>query len=285
MDALFAADAGGVVAHDLTRGPWDPRHQHGGAPAALLMHALEHHEPDPGLALVRVSYDLLRPAPLGRLEIGVETTRPGRRVQLLEATLHGADGTPVVRARAQRVRRAPVGAPDTGGADPAAEAAAGAMAPPPGPETAAPTRFPGFDDGLVRFPGDGMELRFVAGDFYTPGPATVWFRLLAPLFAGEAVSPLQRLAAAADFPNGISSELSWESWVFINPDLHVFIEREPVGEWIGLTAATRVAENGGAIAQAVLYDTRGRVGRTLQTLYVAEREWPADPAAPAGAAT
>jgi hypothetical protein len=92
-----------------------------------------------------------------------------------------------------------------------------------------------------------------------------------PIVAGEDPSPLQRLVAAADFPNGISSELNWEEYVFINPDLTVYVEREPRGEWIGLDAQTRVVENGVGLAQAVLYDEQGRVGRSLQSLYVARR--------------
>ena len=46
---------------------------------------------------------------------------------------------------------------------------------------------------------------------------------------------MQRLAAAADFPNGIASELDYTEFVFINPDLTLYVEREPRGEWISST--------------------------------------------------
>ncbi len=59
--------------------------------------------------------------------------------------------------------------------------------------------------------------------------------------------------------------------MFINPDLTIHIEREPVGEWVCLDASMRVASGGCGQAEAVLYDAEGRVGRSLQSLYVAPR--------------
>ena len=98
---------------------------------------------------------------------------------------------------------------------------------------------------------------------------TAWFRLKVPVIAGEQPTPLQRLLVAADFPNGISNELDWNEWLFINPDLTVYIEREPRSEWVALQAHTRIVEGESALAQAALFDTEGRIGRSLQSLYVA----------------
>jgi hypothetical protein len=92
-----------------------------------------------------------------------------------------------------------------------------------------------------------------------------------PLVAGETPSPLQRLAAAGDFGNGISATLSWDGFVFINADLTLYVEREPVGEWICLDSQTIIAPEGIGAAESVLYDQRGRVGRASQALLVASR--------------
>src|ERR1039458_10855236 len=92
-----------MPATELARGPWDPQAQHGGAPAALIMRALERCEPAHELVLARVSYEFLRPAPLGPLSLHTELVRPGNLAQLLEASLRTPDGTEVVRARALRV--------------------------------------------------------------------------------------------------------------------------------------------------------------------------------------
>ncbi len=121
------------------------------------------------------------------------------------------------------------------------------------------------------FAPDAIEIRFVKGRFHGGGPATAWFRLRRPLVAGEDPSPLQRLAAAGDFGNGISSILSWDEYLFINPDLTLYVERQPVGEWICLDAQTRIVAGGIGISESVLYDERGRVGRAIQALLVAPR--------------
>lgn len=258
--AVFVPDGQRLRATELALGPWDPRAQHGGAPAALLMRAFEELPGDPELMLCRVTYELLRPVPVAGLDVSAGVVRPGRRVQLLEGSLATTDGTEVVRARALRVRRA--------------EAQAPAQEEPlelPGPDQGRRTDFVAAGAHQSRFVTDAMEIRFVEGAFRDPGPATAWFRLRCPLVAGEDTSPLQRLAAAGDFGNGISAVLSWEEHVFINPDLTLYIERLPAGEWIGLRSETRINPAGIAISESVLYDQGGRVGRAIQALVVGRR--------------
>jgi hypothetical protein len=214
-----------------------------------------------GLGIARVTYELLRPAPIGPVEVRAEVVRPGGRVQLLEAAML-ADGVEVVRARALRVRRAQAPVVDRDGD------ARGTTLPPGGPDEARPLELePPF---RPMFMPDSVEIRFVAGT-WGQGPCTAWFRLHRPLVAGETPSPLQHLAAAGDFGNGISATLSWNEYLFINPDLTLYVEREPIGEWICLHSETRIAEGGIGIADSVLFDERGRVGRATQALLVAPR--------------
>jgi hypothetical protein len=118
------------------------------------------------------------------------------------------------------------------------------------------------------FATDAMDVRFTSGHYAKPGPAGAWFRLRVPLIAGEPTSPLQRLAAAADFGNGISSSISWEDHLFINPDLTLYVEREPTGEWIHLEARTSILPGGIGLATGRLRDDRGPVGRAAQALVV-----------------
>jgi acyl-coenzyme A thioesterase PaaI-like protein len=253
--AVFQAENGRFVATELARGPWDAGAQHGGAPAALLMRAFERLPAADGLTIARVTYEFLRPVPLGELSVVAEAIRPGRRVQLSEAAVLAPDGTEVVRARALQVQLA------DGIPTPLVPA-------PPGPWVGRDNDFdPPF---RPMFALDALEIRFVAGSF-GGGPSTAWFRLQAPIVAGEEPSPLQRLAAAGDFGNGISAILPWDEYVFINPDLTLYIERPPVGEWIALEAQTTIAPGGIGAAEGVLYDARGRVGRATQALLVARR--------------
>ncbi len=257
---MYEERDGALYATELARGPWDPGAQHGGAPAAILMRAFERLEPDRSeLVIARVTYELIRPVPLGELAVSASVTRPGRRVQLLEGSITTPEGTEVVRARALQVTPAPV----------SAGAAADSDDLPPAPASGTVMPFDG--GGLTGFPTHAMEIRFVRGSFAERGPSTAWFRMAVPLVAGEQPSALQRLAAAADFPNGISTELDWNGWLFINPDLTIAVERMPEGEWICLDAVTRMQDGGVGVAEAILYDARGRVGRAQQTLYVAPR--------------
>src|SRR3954447_5626665 len=93
-EAVYVPDGSSFVATELARGPWDPNAQHGGAAAALLARAIERHEVQMPARVARLTIELLRPVPFGRVDVAVRTLRPGRKVQLIEASL-SADGTEV----------------------------------------------------------------------------------------------------------------------------------------------------------------------------------------------
>ena len=256
-EAVFVPQDGRFIATELARGPWDSNAQHGGAPAALLMREFERLPLGEDLLIGRVTYEFLRPVPLAPLAVRSSIVRPGRRVQLLEASVFAGEDTEVVRARALRIRHAEM----DGLSEP--------LAPPLGPAE-------GRESDLIAphrpmFAPDAIEIRFVEGAFMAPGPSTAWYRLRVPLIAGEEPSPLQSLAAAGDFGNGVSAVVSWDDHVFINPDLTLYIDRAPQGEWVCLQAETRVVSDGIGMAESVLFDERGRVGRATQALVVARR--------------
>ncbi len=253
---VFEGSDGRFVSTQHARGPWDPNALHGGAPAALLVRAFEQLPAAEGLGLARVTYEFMRSIPVGPLEVHAEVARPGRRVQLLEASIV-VDDVEVVRARALQVQAADAGA-----------GAGESTPPPPGPEHGRPSELPVPHHPMFAF--DAIEIVFVVGRWGN-GPCTAWFRLRSPIVAGETPSPLQRLAAAGDFGNGISATLSWDDYLYINPDLTLYIEREPTGEWICLESQTRIVRGGIGVAESILYDERGRVGRATQALLVAPR--------------
>jgi len=252
-DAVFHTDGDVIVPTDLARGPWDPNAQHGGAPAALLARAVERFEPA-ATQVARLTIELLRPVPLVPLRVETQMLRPGKRVQLVGASIV-ADGTEVVRATAWRIRTADIPYPPA----PDERLVPGPDAPPEN-----------FDMAYVSF-GSAMDIVRAKGVFGVPGPAAVWFRLRRPVVAGEPTSPLMRVAAAADFGNGISGVVTWDEHLFINPDLTIAVHRMPVGEWIGLDAVTWPSDTGVGIAEAALYDAAGRIGRSLQTLILDTR--------------
>lgn len=256
-EAFFFRDGDRFVPTELTRGPWDPRAQHGGPPAALLGTALEQCERREDAMVVRVTLEILKPIPLAPLTVSTRMLRPGRSVQLVSGTL-SAGGEEIVRAHAVRIRTV-----DLDVSEPQAAPA------PPGPDQGNAPRY--FPTGMEVGYHTAMEGSFVRGNFTEVGGATAWLRMRYPLVAGEPVTPLARVLIAADSGNGVSSALDFRRFIFINPDLTVYLHRYPEGEWVCLDAETTVSRRGVGMSASTLYDLRGPIGRGLQSLFVAER--------------
>ena len=267
-ESIFIAEGERLHPTEQARGPWDPQALHGGAPAALIAAALERHEPLPQARLARMGFELLRPIPFAPLTVSTRTVRPGRRVQELAAELHadlGGEGEQLIcRASALRVQEVPAGLAEL----PDGAIATGSM---PGPEQGRPVRFAlNEDSGEPSFAASAMEMRWL-DDPRALGPGRVWMRLRHPLVPGEEATPLARLAATADFGNGVSASLPFDRFLFINADLSIHLHRHPEGEWIGMDARTLLHAGGMGLSESVLHDEQGPVGRAFQTLVVAPR--------------
>jgi hypothetical protein len=240
-----------------TIGPWDATSQHGGPPAALLGRSVERFGGREDIQVARMTLEILGPIPVSPLKTTVQMLRPGKKVELLEASLT-AGGKEVVRANAWRIRTAelPIDPPEV---------------PPPAPppeECELADRFPTDWQGYI----DAMEWRLASGTFPSPGPARAWLRMRIPLLPGETPSPLTRVLAAADSGSGLSAALDWSKWVFVNTDLTVGLHRLPAGEWVFMDAATTLQPHGIGLAETEIFDQRGPIGRGQQTLYIAERQ-------------
>lgn len=258
-DSFYEPAGDGFLATELTRGPWDPGAQHAGPPSALLGRAIERVEGGEGFQIGRIAFEILRPVPIGPVRVEAEVVRPGRSVQMIEASLSTGDGE-AMKARAWRLRRGEVEIPADVVTTPA---------PPSGPEQGNRPEF--FETGQSAGYHTAMEWRSVAGGFLEPGPATVWMRMGCELVAGEEPTPLQRALVAADVGNGISAVLDWRRYLFVNVDLSVYLERMPEGEWVCVDAVTLPQTSGIGTAESVLSDERGRIGRAVQALLIAER--------------
>ena len=243
------------LATSHTAGPWAPDAQHGGPPSALLGRAMRRCQPREDMIFARFTIEILGAIPVAELSVSARVARPGRSVELLEATA-SAGGREVARATAWRVRRT--------AADPVP------------PRHPAP---PGSWDAPVMPPpkawGSGyvsaIEWRPVRGSFRERGPAALWARMRYPLVPDEEPHGLERVLATADSGNGASWELDSRHWHFINPELTVHLHREPVGEWICLDAQTAISPGGTGLATSVLSDLDGPVGVGAQSLLVAPR--------------
>lgn len=257
-DAVFVPDGDLLVPTPHARGPWDPGQAHGGGPAALLARALEALDTPAPMRVARLAVEFPSAVPLEPVRASATITRPGKRLALATAQLALEDGTPVLRANATLLRRAPVPIPD---------AARLADPPLPGPAGARAIAWRGA--------GEDEGFHLTATEIVVPerdGPGRLgWFRFVMPLVAGEEPTALQRAVAFADFGNGISRTLPFETHLFVNTDLTVHLHREPATEWIGLDARTDFGDEGSGQATTVLHDERGRIGTGAQSLYVDER--------------
>lgn len=265
-DALFElvdAPAGGPAtfrATELGRGPWSPDALHGGPVAALLARCLETAPTAVPMHPARLTMELRYPVPLDRLTVRTEVVRAGKRVQVVRSELTAADDDRVLAEMTlQQIRTADVPLPDD------VERTTGPVDAPP-PRADAPSGPPQWDYPHVAFHSHATEHRIVRGSWTGLGPTVDWIRLAVPVVEGEAPSPLQRVAAAADFGNGISAALPYGEYAFINPDLTIHLHRLPVGDWVCLDAATYVTDRGVGQAECHLHDERGRLGHSTQSL-------------------
>lgn len=250
-----------VRASVLTRGPWDPQHQHAGPPIAMVCRAIESVAQDHGLTHIgRLTANLLRPLPIADLEIEVTTDYAGRNAAHYSARLWG-EGKELARFTALAQRESELVLPDDLDGHPLPQA--------PRPPAESPVQRMPFGRGLPGY-ADLVENRIASGTFFKSRCAA-WFRLQRPLVDGEEPSGYQRVAVAADSGNGISAVLDFERYVFVNSDLTINLLRRPLGEWICVDARTLLAPNGCGLAESQLFDATGLIGRATQSLAVRAR--------------
>lgn len=255
--SIVERDGDLFVPTEASLSPWSDQAMHGSVPAMLLAREVERIPSEQPMVVTRLTVELLRGVGRTPLAVRSRMVRPGRRVQLVEASLWSGQQE-VARATAERLRIADFDVPAREDAVPR-----------PGPE------------GLKAWTGSwrtgdvfhllGVEARSHADPMPSKSPGWAWFRLRLPLVPGEEPSGLQRICAAADFPNGISFVVNPRATTFVNPDLTVYVNRLPVDEWVLVDATTWLEPTGTGLAEGALYDRRGRIGRSVQSLLVERR--------------
>lgn len=232
-------------------GAWSPDEQHFSPLGGLIVHEIERARERPDLRLGRISYDILGRISFEEFEIHVETSRAGRTIELVEATVMIA-GRAVVTARAWFST-----AQDTRAV---AGGEAGALPRPEGLPVWPMTHM--WTGGYV----NSIDVQPVTTP--TPGRVTAWISTPCALVAGETGSPLASFLAQVDVANGIAARQDPRVWMFPNLDLTVHLHRQPVGTWTGLDASVTFGSTGQGVTSTVLHDVNGPVGHALQTLTV-----------------
>ena len=255
-DSFFTVDGSAFVPTDLARGPWDPEACHAGPPTGLMARALERALPE--LRLARISVDLGRPVPMAGFTVHAEVVRAGRATGNSRVAIVDRDGNERVTATGMHVAVTDMPLFE--------QRLDNTRAVTPRLADAVPGDFPigPFRHGLSGF-RDAVEVRYPEGEDDLPGATTVWMRTV-PLLPDEEPSPFQRICPLADCGNAFSRHADPDQVQFVNTDLIVALHRDPVGEWLGSSAASTWQPAGVGLADALLFDDEGPVGRTLQTL-------------------
>jgi hypothetical protein len=208
------------------------------------------------LPVARITVDFLRPVPIDRLTVSVETLRAGATVQRSVARLlHGE--RVVAQALALLAHTAPVVLTSPAN-DP----------PLPSPEAGRPFEFPFFNETVSYHAA--MEVRIVRGEWGS-GRVAAWMRQRMPLVAGTATAPLERVLVAADSGSGVSAAIEHKRFTAINADLSVSVHRPLEGEWVGMDGVSIYEASGVGLADTRLHDRRGPMGRAMQSLIVEAR--------------
>ncbi len=240
------------------QGAWHPDEQHFSPLAGLIVHAIDRHRvdrqradrPGDGLALARISFDILGLIALEEFEVTVETVRPGRTIELVEATVVIGERA-VVRARAWFLAELDTAAV-TGTHD----------EPIPAPEEFAPWPMSGlWGGGYIA----SIDVRRRES---APGRAAAWISTPVELVAGEPSSPHASFIALVDTANGIAVRQDPTAWMFPNTDLTIHLFRRPEGRWTGLDTRVSFGPAGHGVTSTVLHDGQGPVGRAEQILTV-----------------
>ncbi|MGQ7845653.1 thioesterase family protein [Granulosicoccus sp. 3-233] len=238
-----------------SRGPWDEHACHAGPPTGLLARAVEQLFPEHRLS--RLTVNLQRPVPFAGFSVTANTVRRGRTVCLSEASLLDQDGRSIITAAGLHLKPAepcdfPTHHRDLGK-----------------PDDALPGDFPIRQTlhDKPAFNGNGVSVRYPAGQDSSPGPTRAWMKTV-PLLRNETASPFQRICPLADCGNAFGRNAEPGEVTFMNADLTLILHRDPVGEWLGTDSVNYWEPDGIGLADALLFDAQGPVGRAVQTLVI-----------------
>jgi len=261
-----------------TRGPWDQHACHAGPPTGILARAVE--QLLPKQRLTRLTVNLQRPVPFAGFSVSASIVRQGRTVSLTEASLVDSQGKVIITAAGMHLtaedqidsqetidtgnnhddinndeNSLPTHSDSIGSPDSATE----------GPFPIAQTLH-----GLPAFNGHGVSVKYPPGENSSPGPTSAWMKTV-PLLPNETASPFQRICPLADCGNAFGRNTEVHAVTFMNTDLTLLLHRDPVGEWLGTRSVGYWEPNGIGMADSLLFDEHGVVGRALQSLVLRRR--------------
>jgi hypothetical protein len=245
-EGFFRADGDILVPAAFATSPWG-QVLHGRLIGGLTARAAEQaRAEDPEMACSRLTVDMFRSVPLAPIRVTTRPVRAGRRIAVLDVTIE-QDDVLVGQGRAVLLRRS--------------EQPGGTFRPPPAWDAKTPPEL-GPPQSVAGHRWTAPWESWRVGSQDTPGGMMadgLWIRDTHPLITGEQLTPLARLAMAADLSSPVSNS-SDRGLSFINADYTVYLGREPEGEYVGIQPAAHISDRGVAAGHCVLHDLRGPVG-------------------------
>lgn len=241
------------LATEHVSGAWKTADQHVAPALGLLTHLVESDRDarrGDGLVLGRLSFDILGTMPVGAVTAAVTVLRPGRTIELVEASL-AAGGRDAVRLRAWLLQP---GATD--------DLAGSAHSPLPAPHC-----LPAWDPTTV-WPGGFIASVEVRRSETEAGRAQYWVRTDVPLLAAEQTSRLAAAVGLFDIANGMAVRADPRKVAFPNVDLTAHLFAQPRGDWVGFDTTVSFGVGGLGVTASVLHDIHGPIGLLSQSLTV-----------------
>jgi hypothetical protein len=233
-----------------SQGAWQPGEQHLAPASGLVLAEAERRLPSDKL-VSRVCFDVLGVIHSGEFTIDVDVVRPGRSIELIEASMRHGNLTSI-RARIWRLA-----ATDT------TRVQGVEWTPLPPPEAMRPLALSSVWGGdFIR----SVETRQEADA--RPGRGRSWIRTRYPLVAGENDPPVAGFVKLVDTANGLVVRERPGSVFFANVDLTVHFFRQPQAGWVGFDTRVNFGPTGLGETFSVLSDVRGPVGTAAQSLTV-----------------
>ena len=247
-------DADGVcVAHYEpllpAQGAWNAHEQHMAPATGVMCAELEAFMPREDLRIGRVGLDILGLIPLQPFSISTKVLRPGKTIELIEATMV-ANGRACIVARAWRMQisdtRAIAGTEDC--------------------DIKRPEELADWT-GMKQWAGGFIESMYFKADAERrAGKGVVWMNNDLEMVEGQTTSSFVHLLGMVDTANGIVPRAKPGEWAFPNLDLHIDLLRLPQGKWLGLDTCQQYGSDGIGLTSSVLHDELGVFGRSEQIL-------------------
>ena len=251
------------------RGPWDPKSLHGRVIAGLIAHEGEtnHNTPEEleELQAARITVDLFRMPPMAPLMVRGEVIRAGRRIKVIDVhiTTDNPDRGVIEIGRGSVVMlKRSENPPGTVWSLPEWDLQA------PEEDVPMPDELQGSSLARKHLP----MWQTIDVEGVPPGRKSesdnqeheitrrrAWVRETHDLIAGEPTSQLVRIVQVADFANPFANS-GTDGLNFINADVSLYLQRNPVGSWIGIESSYHGADDGVSVGTVGLYDKQGKIG-------------------------